>query len=198
MKKNKTIMCLLSIWVMPLVLLIVSAAGGQYEINWSTIDGGGGRSSGGGFTLTGTIGQPDAAYSAGGDYELLGGFWFILECLSTTAAEYNNWAYWDKPDCWCYARQCRGDADGLQQGPFWVSLNDLILFRTAVSKMEPQLRLVPNGICTDFDHQKQGPFWVSLNDLIIFRQYVSKMAAMVPLCDRLPMNTGPYNFWKSL
>jgi len=25
--------------------------------------------------LTGTIGQPDAAYSEGGQYELLGGFW---------------------------------------------------------------------------------------------------------------------------
>lgn len=25
--------------------------------------------------LAGTIGQPDAAYSAGGPYELLGGFW---------------------------------------------------------------------------------------------------------------------------
>ena len=25
--------------------------------------------------LSGTIGQPDAAYSAGGQYELLGGFW---------------------------------------------------------------------------------------------------------------------------
>lgn len=46
-----------------------------YEINWYTIDGGGGRSTGGPYTLTGTIGQPDAAYSKGGNYELLGGFW---------------------------------------------------------------------------------------------------------------------------
>jgi hypothetical protein len=41
----------------------------------STIDGGGGQSSGGPYVLTGTIGQPDAAYSDGGNYELLGGFW---------------------------------------------------------------------------------------------------------------------------
>jgi len=47
----------------------------RYELNWRTIDGGGGQSSGGPYTLTGTIGQPDAAYSSGGDYELLGGFW---------------------------------------------------------------------------------------------------------------------------
>jgi hypothetical protein len=55
--------------------LIVSSSLGQYELSWYTIDGGGGRSSGGDFTLTGTIGQPDAAYSSGDNYELLGGFW---------------------------------------------------------------------------------------------------------------------------
>ena len=55
--------------------LITSSSLGQYEISWYTIDGGGGRSTGGDFTLTGTIGQPDAAYSRGGNYELLGGFW---------------------------------------------------------------------------------------------------------------------------
>jgi hypothetical protein len=60
------------------LLMIASAsvqAAGPYEITWSTIDGGGGRSSGGSYVLTGTIGQADAAYSAGGRYELLGGFW---------------------------------------------------------------------------------------------------------------------------
>ncbi len=54
---------------------ICGQSAGSYEIVWSTIDGGGGQSSGGQYVLTGTIGQPDAAYSSGGDYELLGGFW---------------------------------------------------------------------------------------------------------------------------
>jgi len=57
------------------VCLAPSRVQGSYEIPWSTIDGGGGTSSGGSYILTGTIGQPDAAYSSGGDYELLGGFW---------------------------------------------------------------------------------------------------------------------------
>jgi len=57
------------------VILAASVATAQYEISWYTIDGGGGRSTGGPYTLTGTIGQPDAAYSAGGNFELLGGFW---------------------------------------------------------------------------------------------------------------------------
>ena len=47
----------------------------QYEIGWYTINGGGEQSSGGQYVLTGTIGQPDAGYSEGGDYEVLGGFW---------------------------------------------------------------------------------------------------------------------------
>ena len=57
------------------VLVLASVAYGDYQIVWSTIDGGGGQSAGGQYTVTGTIAQPDAAYSASGNYELLGGFW---------------------------------------------------------------------------------------------------------------------------
>jgi len=60
-------------------LLMAIPASGQtgedYVLTWSTIDGGGGESSGGPYVLTGTIGQPDSAYSYGGSYEVLGGFW---------------------------------------------------------------------------------------------------------------------------
>jgi len=58
-----------------LVLSLSAVDYGDYQIVWSTIDGGGGQCSGGPYVLTGTIGQPDAAYSAGGQYEVLGGFW---------------------------------------------------------------------------------------------------------------------------
>jgi hypothetical protein len=61
--------------IMLLMILAGSTVGGQYEISWYAIDGGGGQSSGGQYVLTGTIGQPDAGYSAAGGYELLGGFW---------------------------------------------------------------------------------------------------------------------------
>jgi len=47
----------------------------NYDLSWSTIDSGGGKSCGGQYIVTGTIGQHDAAYSEGGQYELLGGFW---------------------------------------------------------------------------------------------------------------------------
>lgn len=71
----RTSKCVALVFILATVSSAWCMTGGQYELNWSTIDGGGGTSSGGPYTLTGTIGQPDAAYSAGGSYELLGGFW---------------------------------------------------------------------------------------------------------------------------
>ena len=43
-------------------------------IRW-TVDGGGGTSTGGSYTLSGTIGQPDAGVLSEGTYTLIGGFW---------------------------------------------------------------------------------------------------------------------------
>lgn len=40
-----------------------------------TSDGGGGTSRGGGWTLSGTAGQPDAGTLSGGRWQLEGGFW---------------------------------------------------------------------------------------------------------------------------
>ena len=57
------------------IMAVSLPAFADYEIRWSTIDGGGGTSSGGQYLVRGTIGQHDAAYSQGRQYELLGGFW---------------------------------------------------------------------------------------------------------------------------
>lgn len=46
-----------------------------YELESSTIDGGGATVTGGTYLLSGTIGQPDAGVATGGSYELRGGFW---------------------------------------------------------------------------------------------------------------------------
>ena len=53
------------------------AATPAYDLSWWTVDGGsGGIGSPDGYTLEGTIGQPDAGPAlAGGDYTLIGGFW---------------------------------------------------------------------------------------------------------------------------
>ncbi len=59
-----------------IVLLSLTVTGfSDYKISWYSIDGGGGRSSGGQYVLTGTIGQPDASYSSRGNFQVLGGFW---------------------------------------------------------------------------------------------------------------------------
>jgi len=52
----------------------LSRGAGQYAISRYTIGGGGGPSTSGAYKLVGTIGQPDAGWSSGGKYELLGGF----------------------------------------------------------------------------------------------------------------------------
>ncbi len=73
-----------SILLIMCILLFSLPVFGDYEISWSTIDNGGGASTGGTYSLVGTIGQADAGEMSGGDYELTGGFWSggpILSCF---------------------------------------------------------------------------------------------------------------------
>ena len=58
-------------------IALAQSSGGSYAITKSTIDNGGGASSGGPYSLTGTVGQPDASLqvASGGQYAAAGGFW---------------------------------------------------------------------------------------------------------------------------
>ncbi len=66
-----------------LLLMILLMVGGAvvrsdvgYDLSWWTVDGGGATgSTGGGYSLSGTAGQPDAGVLEGGGYILGGGFW---------------------------------------------------------------------------------------------------------------------------
>ena len=58
----------------------------NYAIDWFTIDGGGGTSTGGVYSVTGTIGQPDAGKMSGGNYTIEGGFWGLLAAVQTPGA----------------------------------------------------------------------------------------------------------------
>ena len=59
-------------------LLSHRAQAQSYSIDWFTIDGGGGTSSGGVYSLSGTIGQHDAGGPmTGGQYSVTGGFWAL-------------------------------------------------------------------------------------------------------------------------
>ena len=71
------------------LLLIANFTQAQnFAIDWFTIDGGGGTSTGGVFSLSGTIGQPDAGKLAGGNYALDGGFWGIVLAIQTPGAPF--------------------------------------------------------------------------------------------------------------
>jgi hypothetical protein len=49
---------------------------GDYSLAWNTVDSGGGlRSTGGAYTLNGSIGQAEAGVVLGGAYSVAGGFW---------------------------------------------------------------------------------------------------------------------------
>src|SRR5689334_15405980 len=58
----------------------------SYSIDWFAIAGGGGTSTGGVFTVTGTIGQADAGHMSGGSFTLDGGFWSIIAAVQTPGA----------------------------------------------------------------------------------------------------------------
>ena len=62
------------------LLAFASLAEAQFSIDWHTIDGGGSTSAGGNFSLSGTIGQPDANAQpmTGGAFSLTGGFWSLF------------------------------------------------------------------------------------------------------------------------
>jgi hypothetical protein len=56
----------------------------QYSIDWYKVAGGGGTSTGGLYSVSGTIGQPDAGGPMlGGSYSLTGGFWALVSVVQT-------------------------------------------------------------------------------------------------------------------
>jgi hypothetical protein len=78
----------LKIVLMTLALTaLVARAQTNYTIDWYTIDGGGGTSTGGVYAVSGTIGQPDASGAmTGGNYSLTGGFWSLIAAVQTVGA----------------------------------------------------------------------------------------------------------------
>jgi hypothetical protein len=58
-----------------------------YTIDWYKIAGGGGTSTNGQYSVSGTIGQPDASGAmTGGSYSVTGGFWSLISVLQTAGA----------------------------------------------------------------------------------------------------------------
>ena len=75
MRKKQLLLVLLRAALLLPIAGLALAQGG-YDLRWWTVDGGGGTwSTGSGYRLGGTIGQPDAGVLSGGGYMLEGGFW---------------------------------------------------------------------------------------------------------------------------
>jgi len=76
-------------WVIAGLVLAFSLPAVQaetYSMEWDTIDGGGGTSTGGVYSVSGTVGQPDAGRLSGGNYTLEGGFWGLIAAVQTPGA----------------------------------------------------------------------------------------------------------------
>jgi hypothetical protein len=113
-------------------------AADEFEISWFTIDGGGGKSTGGQFELQGTIGQPDAGKLTGGNFELTGGFWFALEpgdCNSDGGVNSSDFSAFDTcmtgpnggslpNNCKCFDADGDGDLDLFDFADFQASFSE--------------------------------------------------------------------------
>jgi hypothetical protein len=81
MKRHRERYIIPTILVVAIAVLLLAAvaqaqSGGDYDLSWWTVDGGGTMySTGGDYSLGGTAGQPDSAVWSGGGYSLAGGFW---------------------------------------------------------------------------------------------------------------------------
>ena len=77
-------------WIVLSTLLLMPRhpAFAQYSIDWYKIAGGGSTSTGGVYSVSGTIGQPEASgVMSGGNYSLTGGFWAAY-AVQTPGAPY--------------------------------------------------------------------------------------------------------------
>ena len=67
-----------------LCLSALSASAQTYSIDWYKVSGGGGTSTGGVYSVSGTLGQQDAGGPlTGGNYSLTGGFWSLVSVVQT-------------------------------------------------------------------------------------------------------------------
>jgi len=89
---NRLSIAVAGISLATLPVLAGGPAGGVFSIPWSTIDGGGTlNATGGSYTLSGTIGQPDAGSPmTGGSFSLTGGFWAGVNSAPPCPADLNG------------------------------------------------------------------------------------------------------------
>ncbi len=88
-----------------------------------------------------------------------------VKCVKPDAPFFAAWQSFGEPACWCYARNCKGDADGKSQGNAitgfaYVFSNDLNVLIAGWNIKEapkgPGIMSIPNAVCADFNRDQQG------------------------------------------
>jgi hypothetical protein len=110
-------------------------------------------------------------------------------------SNYSQWNIVGRPRCWCYYRQCHGDADGKTpqtKAPYYyVTNDDLAILKSGWNKTVEQMSGT-NGICADFNRkspQTKAPYYrVTNDDLAILKANWNK-SGPDPNCD--PGNRTP-------
>jgi parallel beta-helix repeat protein len=104
---------------------------------------------------------------------------FYNGCFPSVHPDYSEWVNVGMPDCWCYPRQCHGDAFGYMGGSsktgyYYVGPTDLSggLAANWLVKEPPFGPGIASGICGDFAHDlggspKTGYYRVGPTDLNI-------------------------------
>ena len=85
-QKDRTVTALSLVMLLGLLLPITKVNAQPYKLAWSNTKGGGGTHSNGRYTLSGTIGQPEAGTLTNGRYALNLGFQRIIAVLQTPGA----------------------------------------------------------------------------------------------------------------
>lgn len=112
-------------------------------------------------------------------------------CMKDTNPDYERWASFSMPDCWCYEYQHAGDINGLLLYDWYpVTQDDLTAF--VLVYMEGPDGLLEEGICADLDHEAlYGWYAVSQDDLAIIVANFMK-----PYTDVIPKpHASHYNFF---
>ncbi|MFA5251376.1 MAG: LamG-like jellyroll fold domain-containing protein [Phycisphaerae bacterium] len=101
-----------------------------------------------------------------------------------------QWTPAGRPRCWCYLRQCKGDADGRPEtkNNVWVANRDLAVLKSAWQIANGP---VGPGACADFDHKTEtkSNYRVSNLDLTILKSNWQISEGPAPTC--LPGNRNP-------
>jgi hypothetical protein len=141
------------------------------------------------------------------------------ECFSSSDPNYQAWLDAGQPQCWCWKRQCHGDADGKAQGNIWagfwhVGTDDLNVLVAAWQVLEPADPPTPDGpgigtitgpgpdfvpgICADFARNVQGNIWAGfwyvgtddLNAFVPWFQVLEPADPPTPSGPGVPVNCG--------